>query len=791
MWPLDYSMQISGVIDFGVEFVIIKKFYSDGGWSMKRFVLFTLFILLSFSLFSNEIIRISRDDFSRLPLKSVDIAATHPEEGWMDIVVNDEEKSKIEETGISFKVRNLANPTKAVYMTATQIIDSLVALSQNFPTITHIDTLAWSSNGDYPLVCMKISDNPDIDETDEPAALFVGCHHSREWQTPGTVLFFADSILRAYQSGDPDAVKYINDLEIFIYPIMNPEGYQYSMDVYNYWRKTRVYMPQYDEYGVDPNRDYGVSGPPVQSWGTTVNTSTTHDPTQDVFCGPHPFTGTEAASVRDLIIDHPNLYISITYHSYSELVLYPWGSTTDTTVHHTQLVNFSTELASRLVNRRGTGTYSPEQSVGLYPTTGDMTDWAYGYCNYVLGRGHFSLTIEEDTTFQPLETDLDPLYRDQYPGFLYVLAYCDSMIDYPDQYGIYSSVVVEDGMGIVDVGSNTCSLNWNTKPSSFADNFIVRKYVLDTIVETFDTDTNWIFNGFKWDNTHTPLVGTHCAWSDSFAYAYVSMQTRNPVIIDTSFIQNPDGTTDTILPTISFYANYNIETNYDAAYFEISKNGYYWEPIDTTAIFMGNSGGWIKYTYSLPDEYINVPFFMRFRYSTDGGTEYMGFLVDSVSFVCVSDTGVLVASSVVADSTSSESSPLLQRQFASYTDINADSMFIYSISADNRYGSTPVKYYIQTEVSTSMPITKPTHIYPQLKDVIFIANTPIVNKLKLGYTLNSETPVSIYDISGRVVDKFTLPKGYGIYEKEINLSRGVYFLKYNIGDKKKVIKFVK
>ncbi len=744
---------------------------------MRRFVFITLFIILSFFLFSEEIIRISRDDFHRLPLKSVDIAATHPEEGWMDIVVNDEEKAKVQSAGIPFKVRTLANPSKAVYMTATEIIDSLVTLSQNFPTITHIDTLAWSSNGEYPLVCMKISDNPYIDEIDEPAALFVGCHHSREWQTPGTVLFFADSLLRAYQSGDSIAVKYINDLEIFIYPLMNPEGYQYSRDVYNYWRKTRVYMPQYDEYGVDPNRNYGVSGYPLQSWGTTVNSATTHDPSSDVFCGPHPFTGTEAASVRDLIIEHPNLYISITYHSYSELVLYPWGSTTDTTIHHTQLVNFSTELASRLVNRRGTGTYTPEQSVGLYPTTGDMTDWAYGYCNYVLGRGHFSLTIEEDTTFQPLEADLDPLYRGQYPGFLYVLAYCDSMIDYPDQYGIFPPVVVESGTAIVDQSTNAGNIMWNTRTSSFADSFIVRKYLFGETTEIFDTNSNWIWNGFKWDSSHFALEGTYCAWSDSFADAYTSLEMKCPIV------SNPE--------SISFYANYDIETNYDAAYVEISKDGYFWELIDTTAVFTGSNGGWEKYTYPIPDEYVGRPFFIRFRYSTDDYTENMGFLVDSVSIISLGDTGVVVSSSVYPDSTSSESSPLLQRQFASCVDIDSNLDFFYGVSGDNEYGRSPLKFLISTETTTIKPFDDISHVYPTMRENIFPLGSPINNILRLGYTLKNNATVCVYDINGRIVDKFIMPKGSGIYVKDINIPSGVYFIKYNIGNKEKVIKFEK
>jgi len=70
-----------------------------------------------------------------------------------------------------------------------------------------------------------------------------------------------------------------------------------------------------------------------------------------------------------------------------------------------------------------TGTYTPEQSATLYPTTGDSDDWIYGYAHYVLGRPTFAYYHRRPcTSFYPSASYLDQICREKnYDGGFYLL----------------------------------------------------------------------------------------------------------------------------------------------------------------------------------------------------------------------------------------------------------------------------------------------------------------------------------------------------------------------------------
>ncbi len=727
---------------------------------MKIKILFILFIF-SIIIYPKEIIRINRNDYKKLPLKSVDIAGTNPKYGWMDIVVNNKQLEKIKLSGISYTIREMHNAKASVYMSADSIIDSMIAIANNYPTIVRLDTLNWSSNLQYPLVCMKISDNVNTDEYTEPAGLFVAMHHSREWQTPGTVLFFIDSLLKAYSDGDTLAIKYINNLEMYFMPLVNPEGYMYSRTTDNYWRKTRVYLSQFSSYGVDPNRNYGVSGPAEQSWGTTVNTATTHDYSSDVYCGPHPFTGTEIQAIKDIIESHSNMYLSITYHSYSELVLYPWGATTDTTLHNTQMKNFATQMASRLVCRDGTSTYTPEQSIALYATTGDMTDWAYAYCLYNLGRGHMSFTVEEDNTFQPDESDLDTLYRQQYQGFLYCMAYLDSMNTYPDTYIPKPISIIDSISASFNDSSNIqTKIQWNEIDKANSYNFKAKKYIdIHDTIDDLNTGDLWNLSGFILDNSHTPLSGSYTLWSDSSSYLYTEARTKIPYIVQNN---------DTIF---TFYMKYDIENNYDCAYVEISNNGVFWELIDTNAVFMGTNTTWTKQSFVIPQKYRNKPLYFRFRYSTDTSVENMGFIVDSIFCVgTVIDTQII---DTLIDS-------------LSYTDLSSDTNAYYSVTGKNIFGWGNESNIVKTEYS-NVSLHEHNEKYDNTfyNEFIALKNFNMAKSLSFVYKLNYSRKVKIYNTNGQLVKFFIIPSGKGTVSIQFGLSSGIYYIKYD----NKTIKF--
>ena len=86
---------------------------------------------------------------------------------------------------------------------------------------------------------------------------------------------------------------------------------------------------------------------------------------------------------------------TITHHSYSELILYPWGHCTDwQTPDHAQLM-YHGDVMAKMTD------YTNMQSSSLYPTTGDFCDWHYGV------HGSYCYTSEIGTAFHQNPEDID------------------------------------------------------------------------------------------------------------------------------------------------------------------------------------------------------------------------------------------------------------------------------------------------------------------------------------------------------------------------------------------------
>ena len=65
------------------------------------------------------------------------------------------------------------------YHTLDEVAQELDSIAQYYPEIAHLDTITYSTTDSLPVFVIKISDNANIEE-DEPAVLFVACHHAEE-----------------------------------------------------------------------------------------------------------------------------------------------------------------------------------------------------------------------------------------------------------------------------------------------------------------------------------------------------------------------------------------------------------------------------------------------------------------------------------------------------------------------------------------------------------------------------------------------------------------------------------
>ena len=247
-----------------------------------------------------------------------------------------------------------------------EMVADVRAVAAAHPGTVHLFSLGTSYEG-RDLIAARVSDDP-TDRTDEPGVLFVGQHHAREHLTVEVVL----SLLHLFaESNDPQIRSLVTTRQIYIVPSLNPDGGEYDISTgsYAYWRKNRQPTPGSAAIGTDPNRNYSYR------WGCCRGSS--GDPYSQTYRGWEPFSAPEVARLRDFVDAHGNIRTAISYHSYGDLVLYPYGYTyTDVPSDMPQL-DQQTFVAMGAEMARTTG-YTSQQSSDLYITDGDFNDWMYG-----------------------------------------------------------------------------------------------------------------------------------------------------------------------------------------------------------------------------------------------------------------------------------------------------------------------------------------------------------------------------------------------------------------------------
>jgi carboxypeptidase T len=191
--------------------------------------------------------------------------------------------------------------------------------------------------------------------------LINGTQHAREWIAAMTTTCIADRLVRDYDR-DPKVRAFVDTTTLWVVPVVNPDGYQYSWSTSRFWRKNRR-----GGYGVDLNRNWSVAFGGAGSSGNKRS---------DIYRGEYAFSEPESAAVRDLAKrEHPAL--AIDFHSYGQLVLYPWNYTAKRADDHEQLTSVGNKMGAAIHAQHGVQ-YTVMSGVELYPAAGTAQDFMYG-----------------------------------------------------------------------------------------------------------------------------------------------------------------------------------------------------------------------------------------------------------------------------------------------------------------------------------------------------------------------------------------------------------------------------
>jgi carboxypeptidase T len=255
------------------------------------------------------------------------------------------------------------------YHSPESLNDDMSDLARKYKDIAELRVIGTSVEG-RPLQALRLGERRNSDRK----VLLVGCHHAREWISVEVPLLLAQRILENAQTTEIGA--WLAAGEIWVAPMVNPDGHAFTRNLADpenrLWRKNRRDNGD-GTIGVDPNRNYDYM------WGSLdVNTSS-RNPADETYIGAHPFSEPESKAVADLV-DAQRFRGLITYHSYSQLILYPWGYTRSPIANpedRERTVEIGRRMAKVIWDVHGS-IYVPQQASQLYPAAGDTTDWAYG-----------------------------------------------------------------------------------------------------------------------------------------------------------------------------------------------------------------------------------------------------------------------------------------------------------------------------------------------------------------------------------------------------------------------------
>ncbi|GIJ08313.1 M14 family zinc carboxypeptidase [Micromonospora andamanensis] len=253
-----------------------------------------------------------------------------------------------------------------------EMIAAVNKVVADHPTLARKVSIGSSYEG-RDLVAVKISDNVATDEN-EPEILFNAQQHAREHLTVEMALYLLNLFTDNYGS-DSRITSLVNNREIWVVPSVNPDGSEYDIATGSYrsWRKNRQPNSGSSYVGTDLNRNwsynFGCCG------GSSGSTSS------DTYRGPSAFSAPETQALRNFVNSRvvggvQQIKANIDFHTYSELVLWPYGYTYNNTAPGMSADQYNT-FATIGQQMAATNGFTPQQSSDLYITDGSSIDWMW------------------------------------------------------------------------------------------------------------------------------------------------------------------------------------------------------------------------------------------------------------------------------------------------------------------------------------------------------------------------------------------------------------------------------
>lgn len=368
-----------------------------------------------------EIVSIAGADATAGRLRPLGLDLLDERDGRLYIVASPDDLSALENLRIPYVVESArfapARPARELavaggingdYHSYRELEADLERLAAANPDRAALHVIGRSLEG-RTIYALEISDQVGRDEG-EPGLLVLGCHHAREWISVEVPYLFAAHLLENYGL-DQAVTAAVDGTEIWVVPLVNPDGLEYTIRAYRYWRKNRRLNAD-GSFGVDLNRNYGFA------WGYD-NEGSSGDPESEIYRGARPFSEPETDAVRRLVLGR-SFRALVSYHSYSQVIMYPWGYADVPTGRDAELDGLAGRMSDLMAGLNGRTYAFGRAAAQLYVTNGDTVDWAFG------AAGIDAFTIELPPVdvrgggFFNAEAEIAPIFEENLRALLHL-----------------------------------------------------------------------------------------------------------------------------------------------------------------------------------------------------------------------------------------------------------------------------------------------------------------------------------------------------------------------------------
>jgi len=274
----------------------------------------------------------------------------------------------------------LAEDDLGIYHTVAEMDAAILYAAERYPDLTNLIEAGVTHEGRI-IYALELSNKASSAE--KVNFLVTGTHHAREWISAEVPLGIIKDLLTNFES-DSEVKKILNQSRIVVIPMLNKDGAHHSRAQQKMWRKNRRPVESGKGIGVDNNRNYAYK------WGVSGASSY---PWSDTYKGPEAMSEIENQVIHKLQNQY-KFVAALSFHSYSELVLWPWSYTDAIQSKDHSVFEYYGKQLAKILN------YRPMQSADLYPAAGDSDDYLYAM------HGVLAYTIELGRRFVPRESEV-------------------------------------------------------------------------------------------------------------------------------------------------------------------------------------------------------------------------------------------------------------------------------------------------------------------------------------------------------------------------------------------------